>query len=108
MGHHSHQVGNEQAQSDDEHRRSLHVEVAQSVEPRQRQPGPEQRNTQRARTENLPEPMTDVAANRARDGNRKQSETDKEAQHQSGEGAQPSAGIRTHTGTAASVTRRSW
>ena len=86
--------------------------------PGEREADAEQRNAQGARAEQLPERVSDIAADRPGDLHRQQCEAEEEPGHQRGQRADGAAGRRRrsehrcarrgHTGTAARVTRRSW
>jgi hypothetical protein len=116
---HAHHVRHQHAETHDEDRDPLHVETAESVESCQGESDPEQRYAQRPRAEQLPERVADVAAEPPGDLDRQQRQAEKESHDQGGEGSEPTTsppvagceqrcGGRAHTGTAASVTRRSW
>ena len=116
---HAHDVGHQDAQTHDEDRGALHVQAAQPVEAREREADAEQWNAQGARAEQLPERVSDIAADRSGDLHRQQCEAEEEPRHQRGQRGQPAppaavagrehrCARRGHTGTAARVTRRSW
>ena len=116
---HAHDVRHQDAQTHDQDRGALHVQAAQPVEAREREADAEQRNAQGARAEQLPERVSDVAADRPGDLHRQQCEAEEEPRHQRGQRGQPAppaavagrehrCARRGHTGTAARVTRRSW
>ncbi len=108
MRHHPDEVGQQQAQSDDQDSGPLHVEPAESVKAGQGESETQQRDSQGAGTEDLPQPVPDRASDWAGDGDRQQGETNEQTQHQSRNGAESTAGVGAHTGTGTSVTRRSW
>jgi hypothetical protein len=108
LSQHSHQVGKQQAQADDQDGRALHVEMAEPIESCESETHAQQRNTERAGAEQLPEATPDLPAHRSRDRNGEERKPHEESQHQRSDRAKTAAGIGAHTGTVARVTRRSW
>jgi hypothetical protein len=108
VGQHPDDVGDEHAEPDDEHGRALHVEPAETVEAGERQPDPQQRDPEGTGAEELPQRVAEIPADRSGNPDRQEREAEEQADHQRGDGAQPAARVGAHTGTGASVTRRSW
>ena len=108
VGHHAGQVRQQDAEPDDEERRAFHVQAAEPLEAGEREPDAEQWDAEGPRAEHAPERLPERVPDRPGNRQREEGETDEEADDQRGDRAQSAARIGAHTGTGASVTRRSW
>ena len=105
---HAGEIRQQHAEPDDQERRALHVQRAEPLEAGEREPDAQQRNPERAGAEHAPERLAQRMADRAGDRERQERQADEETGDQGGDRAQPPARVGAHTGTGASVTRRSW
>ena len=108
-GEHADDVGNQQAEPDDQHGRALHVEPAQPVEAGEREPDPSSGNAERAGAEHTardrgpasaPTGPVSGSGRRVRPTNSPATSAVMAPSRRRELGA--------HTGTGARVTRRSW
>ena len=108
IGEHADDIGDQETEPHDQHRRALHVESAEPFEAGERETDPQQRNAERSGAQQVPKCVAQESADRPGPLERQQREAEEEADDERRDGAEPPAGVRAHTGTCGKVTRRSW